>query len=333
MSTVTPKSDIPTRVIAIVGPTAVGKTELAEHLAASLGGEIVSADSMQVYRGMDIGTAKPRVAERRVPYHCLDLVDPGTPFSAALFQQAARDVIARIDAAGRMPVVCGGTGLYVRAALDDWEFPGGETATPERDALMREAESIGAHALHTRLAAVDQAAAKLIHPSNVRRTIRALEMASRGDSYATQAERFSVRQSIYDAVFLGLTMEREALYRCIDARVDNMIGLGLLGEVESLLRAGFRDALTAAQAIGYKELVPVVESGADLAGAVTDIKQATRRYAKRQLTWFRSDPRIRWLDATDRSADKRAEVARGLIESDGPSTGTPAPDTWRLLTP
>ncbi|MDF1542455.1 MAG: tRNA (adenosine(37)-N6)-dimethylallyltransferase MiaA [Anaerosomatales bacterium] len=330
MSTATPDSTRHLRVIAIVGPTAVGKTALAEHLAVSLGGEIVSADSMQVYRGMDIGTAKPPAEARRVPYHCLDIVDPGTPFSAALYQHEAREAIARIARAGALPFVCGGTGLYVRAALDDWEFPHGEASTPERQALEREAAEVGPAGMHERLALVDLDSARLIHPSNVRRTIRALEMAALGDSYAAQAARFSVRDSVYDAVFLGLTMERERLYRHIETRVEQMVEAGLPDEVRSLLAAGFRDALTAAQAIGYKELVPVVEAGADLAEAIGQIKQATRRYAKRQLTWFRSDPRIRWIDATDRSTDECARAAFGLLESDEPGTGTPAPGTWRL---
>jgi tRNA dimethylallyltransferase len=219
--------------------------------------------------------------------------------------------------------VCGGTGLYVRAALDDWEFPGGQSASAERQSLEREAESVGPAAMHARLAAVDPRAAALIHPANVRRTIRALEMSAHGDSYADQAERFSVRHSVYDTTFIGLTMERESLYRRIDARVDAMLSAGLLAEVESLLAAGLRDALTAAQAIGYKELVPVVESGAPLESAVDDIKRATRRYAKRQLTWFRGDPRIRWIDATGLDPSEAALAALGLLESDEPRTGCP----------
>jgi tRNA dimethylallyltransferase len=333
VSTATPETCARTRVIAIVGPTAVGKTRLADHLASSLGGEIVSADSMQVYRGMDIGTAKPPLEQRRVPYHCLDMVDPGTPFSAALFQQQARDAIAGIVSRGAVPLVCGGTGLYVRAALDDWEFPGGEAQTPAREALEREAELIGPERMHDRLAALDADSAGLIHPSNVRRTIRALEMAAGGDSYARQAERFSKRRSVYDAIFLGLTMDREFLYRHIDTRVDQMIEDGLAHEVSALLDAGFRDALTATQAIGYKELVRVIESGADLADAIAEIKQSTRRYAKRQLTWFRGDSRIRWIDASDRSFDECAREAFRLLESDEPQTGTPAPVTWRLAAP
>ncbi len=315
-----PTSEPRTRptVIAIVGPTAVGKTDLAEELAVCLDGEIVSADSMQVYRGMDIGTAKPALAARRVPYHCIDLVDPGTPYSAALYQRDARGAIDSIAARGRVPIVCGGTGLYVRAALDDWEFPTGELATPEREHLETLAEELGPLGLHERLAAIDPAAANAIHPNNVRRVVRALEMAESGASYAEQAERFSARNAWYPTAFIGLTMERSALYTQIDARVDSMLDAGLAAEVADLLNAGYRGALTAAQAIGYKEIVPVLEGESTLTDAVAAIKQATRRYAKRQLTWFRGDPRVQWLDVTGLSASERTADLLKLVESSVP---------------
>jgi tRNA dimethylallyltransferase len=303
-------------VLAVVGPTAVGKTAVAEVLAERFGGEVVSADSMQVYRGMDVGTAKPRPEERSVPYRCLDLVDPGTPYSAALFQADARAAIADIHAEGRLPVVAGGTGLYVRAALDDLVFPRGEAASPSRARLEALADELGPEGLHALLAERDPASAELIHPNNVRRTIRALEMLQdEGVSYADQAAGFGRRESVYRAAFAGLTMEREALYARIDARVDAMLAGGLLDEVRRLLDAGYHDALTASQAIGYKEFVPVIEAGADLVEAVERVKQATRRYAKRQLTWFRSDPRIAWLDVTTLTPAEAAEAAAGLVES------------------
>ncbi|MCL4079628.1 tRNA (adenosine(37)-N6)-dimethylallyltransferase MiaA [Coriobacteriia bacterium Es71-Z0120] len=303
------------RVIAVVGPTGVGKSALAESLAERIGGEVVSADSMQVYRGMDIGTAKVPPAERRVPYHCIDLADPGTPFSAAMYQQYARRAIDDIVARGRVPVLCGGTGLYVRAALDDMRFPSGEIASPVREEIEALAERLGAEGLHAHLARIDPASAALIHPNNVRRTVRALEMAAHGVSYAEQASRFSVRTSVYPTVLIGLVMRRDLLYAAIDARVDAMLEAGLLDEVRALLVRGYREALTARQAIGYKELVPVIEKGAPLDQAVAAIRQATRRYAKRQLTWFRADPRIRWIDVTGRSPeDVRADALR-LVES------------------
>ena len=308
------------RVVAFVGPTGVGKTALAEAVAVNVGGEIVSADSMQVYRGMDVGTAKPSVAERRVPYHCIDLVDPGTPYSAALYQHDARAAIADIASRGALPVLCGGTGLYVRAALDDFHFPAGETDGEVRARYLALAEDIGAPALHARLASRDPKAAALIHQNNTRRVIRALEMLDDGASYCVQAAGFSERRSIYDAVLMGLSMDRADLYARIDARVDAMITTGLPDEVAALLDAGYRDALTAAQAIGYKELVAVVEDGADLGEAVASIKQATRRYAKRQLTWFRADPRVIWLDVTGLSAAQARGAALSLVQSTRPSS-------------
>jgi tRNA dimethylallyltransferase len=297
-----------------VGPTAVGKTALAEALAVALDGEIVSADSMQVYRGMDVGTAKPPAGDRRVPYHCIDVVDPGEPFSAALYQKIARDAIACIAGAARVPVVVGGTGLYVRAVLDPFEFPEGEQrANAVRERYEAVAERQGPDRVYALLQSADPASAALIHPNNTRRVIRALEMHEAGVSYAAHSERFSVRESIYDARFIGLTMERPHLYERIDARVDAMMSLGLPGEVERLLHLGFREALTAQQAIGYKELVPVVEQGADLSEAVLAIKQATRRYAKRQFTWFKADSRVRWLDVTELSLeDALTQALRAL---------------------
>ncbi len=305
---------VPT-VIAVVGPTAVGKSALAETLALDLGGEIVSADAMQVYRGMDIGTAKPSADERATPYHCIDLVDPGEPYSAARFQHDARAAITDIALRGHVPILCGGTGLYVRAALDDWSFPHGEAATAARERLEAHAAEIGPEELHALLATRDPESAARIHPNNVRRVVRALEMLESGTSYAEQAARFSKRESVYDSVMLGLTMDREQLSARIDERVDRMLATGLLEEVRALVSRGFREALTAAQAIGYKELVPVIERGADLGQAIASIKQATRRYAKRQMTWFRADPRIMWLDVTESSPEQARSAALRLVES------------------
>ncbi|MHB1323130.1 MAG: tRNA (adenosine(37)-N6)-dimethylallyltransferase MiaA [Coriobacteriia bacterium] len=302
--------------IAIVGPTAVGKTAAGEVIAASIGGEIVSADSMQVYRGMDIGTAKTSAEDRKVAHHCIDLVVPGEPYSAALFQRDARDSIAEILARGLTPVVVGGTGLYVRAALDQFDFPQGDVSGDIRARIERRARVIGPEALHAELAEVDPDAARLIHPNNVRRTVRALEMLSAGRRYSDQASGFRARVDHYPGtVFLGLMMERAALYDRVDRRVDAMVPAGLLGEVERLVAAGYREALTSMQAISYKELLPVLDRTVSLDEAVEDIKRATRRYAKRQLTWFRADPRIRWIDVTCQSPDQAAEAALHLLES------------------
>jgi tRNA dimethylallyltransferase len=311
------------RVIAVLGPTASGKTAVAEELAVRLGSRVISADSMQVYRGMDVGTAKPAPSQRRVAYECIDLADPGEPFSAALYQREARDAIARAHVAGEIPILAGGTGLYVRAALDDWTFPAGRLASPVREQLEKLATGLTPVELHERLRAVDPGSAELIHPNNVRRVLRALEMLSEGVSYADQHAGFGRRRSVFDARMFALTMDRDALYARIDERVRRMIHDGLLSEVAGLLDAGYGDALTAAQAIGYKELVPVVEamrSGtssekAGLPEAQAAIAQATRHYAKRQMTWLRADERIEWIDVTSRTPAETVAGILSLLES------------------
>lgn len=307
---------LPGPVLAVVGPTGTGKTAVGDLLATLFKGEVISADSMQIYRGMDIGTAKAPAAQRSVPYHCVDIVEPGAAYSAALFQRDARSAIDAILARGALPLVVGGTGLYVRAALDEMVFPGGEVMSPTRERLEKLLEQLGPQGLHANLARRDPEAAALIHPNNTRRVMRALEMLDADDvSYADQHARFAQRRAAYRTAYLGLTMDRGALYARIDARVDEMVAAGLLDEVRRLLGSGYRKVLTAAQAIGYKELVPVIEDSAPLDEAVATIKQASRRYAKRQLTWFRADPRIRWLDVTDMSSAEAAERAAALVES------------------
>jgi len=304
-----------TRVLVVVGPTAVGKSALAEELCVRRGGEVVSADSMQVYRGMDIGTAKTPREVRRVPYHCIDVVDPGEPFSAAVFQELARTAIADVSARGSLPVVCGGTGLYVRAAVDPFDFaPGGQADSAARVTYETFAAEHGAEEIFALLEERDPDSAALIHRNNTRRIVRALEMLDEGISYADQRAGFSERESVYDTRLIGLRMDREQLYARIDERVHAMVDSGLLGEVERLLEEGFRDALTASQAIGYKELVPVVEGESELDRAIAEIAQASRRYAKRQLTWFNADPRITWIDVTDRSLAQTADAALDAID-------------------
>lgn len=307
---------LPGPVVAVVGPTGVGKTAVGEEIAVRLGGEIVSADSMQVYRGMDVGTAKHPSSLRRVPYHCVDVADPGDHYSVALYQRAARAAIDSVLARGGAPVVVGGSGLYVRAALDDMVFPSGQPASPTRERFEQLAAELGPEGLHAYLAERDPEAAALIHRNNTRRVLRALEMLEGdGVSYADQHALLAERRAVYRATYVGLTMDRAELYRRIDQRVDAMLDAGLLDEIRALLGAGYRDALTAASAIGYKELVPVIEHGADLGAAVETIKQATRRYAKRQLTWFRADPRVNWVDVTGLSPGAASDAAFALVQS------------------
>ncbi len=307
---------LPGPVIAVVGPTGVGKTAVGEELAVRLGGEIVSADSMQVYRGMDIGTAKQPVDQRRVPYHCVDVADIGEPYSVALYQTAAREAIDALLRKHAVPVVVGGSGLYVRAALDDMVFPSGQPASRTRERLEQLAAELGPEGLHAYLAERDPEAAALIHRNNTRRVVRALEMLEEdGASYADKHALFAERRSVYTSVQIALTMDRAELYARIDARVLRMLEAGLLEEVERLLAAGHREALTSAQAIGYKELVGVVEGREDIDSATEKIAQATRRYAKRQLTWFRADPRVHWLDVTGMSPAEASDAASALLQS------------------
>jgi tRNA dimethylallyltransferase len=316
------------RVIAIVGPTGIGKSSLAQELALSLNTSVLSADSMQIYRGMDIGTAKLPISERKVPHFGLDLIEPAQTYSAADYQAYGRKLIDSAGSsspeAGRqvaplsVPVVCGGTGLYLRALLDDFNFAG-FTEEEQKEQLERRQkyeglwEEIGAQGLHDLLAERDLAAAREIHPNNARRTVRALELWEAGESYAQIKKGFKSRVSYYPSLWIGLSCDRASLYQGINARVDKMMTSGLLEEVEGLLAAGYRSALTAQQAIGYKELVPVIEQGADLNLAVDAIKQATRRYAKRQLSWFRGDQRIEWIQSDGLTTAEIFKKAQRLI--------------------
>ncbi|MVX59928.1 tRNA (adenosine(37)-N6)-dimethylallyltransferase MiaA [Enterorhabdus mucosicola] len=298
-------------VICIVGPTASGKTDAAQLVARALDGEVVSADSMQIYRGMDIGTGKLPAAERIVAHHGFDLVSPGEPYSAALFQAYARAVFDDIAARGKRAVLCGGTGLYVRAAIDDYEFPAGEQVeNPVRVQWTAFAEREGAQALWDELNRRDPESARELHPNNVRRVVRAFELLAEGRSYAEQKRNLALIGEAVPALQFGLAVTPEVLNARIDARVDAMVEAGLVEEVRGLLAAGFREGVTAPQAIGYKEVVEALEGRCTLDEAVAAIKQATRRYGKRQRTWFRRDGRIRWIDAD--AGDARA-VADEII--------------------
>ncbi len=285
-------------VLCVVGPTASGKTELALALAEHLGGEVVSADSMQVYRGMDIGTGKLPAEKRSVPHFGFDLVDPGQPYSAALFQAYARDCFADIDRRGNFAILAGGTGFYVRAAIDAYDFPKGEQVTnPVREHWNQYAKDYGSHELWRQLNAADPASAAVIPQGDVKRVVRAFELLSEGLSYAQQKEKLASIPQFVPAVFIGLAVDPEVLRSRIRARVDTMVEYGLVDEVRGLLDKGFRDGITAPQAIGYKEIVSALDGDISLDEAIEAIKIATCRYAKRQRTWFRKDMRINWLCA------------------------------------
>lgn len=294
------------QVIAIVGPTAVGKSAVADLVARDLGSEVVSADAMQVYRGMDIGTAKTPVGERLVPLNLVDIVDPGETYSAALYQRDARIVIDRLLSEGKSPIICGGTGLYIRAALDEMVFPAGEVGGKTRSRYETIADAEGPEAVFSLLRERDPASAACIHPHNVRRVIRALEMLDDGVSYSEQRAGFFKPREHYGTLYFGLSMNRERLYARIDRRVDAMMECGLLDEVKRLLCEGAGPALTARQAIGYKELIEAFEGRNTIPDAIETIKRRSRRYAKRQLSWFRRDERIVWLDLDELSIEGAA---------------------------
>lgn len=310
------------RVLAIVGPTASGKSSLAELVALRLGSSVVSVDAMQVYRGMDVGTAKTPPSRRRCPLLMVDVCEPRDNYSVSLFQADARRVVDDLLAVGLVPVLCGGTGLYLNAVIDEMSFPSGETGGDARRAYERIAEERGADALHALLAERDPESAGLIHPNNVRRVVRALEMADEGVSYARHHEGLRRREPHYDAVIWGLTMARERLYARIDARVDEMMGEGLLEEVRRLAEAGLTTDVTAGQAIGYKELLWALEGRVSLDEAVGLIKARTRRYAKRQLSWFRNDGRVRWIDLDETSQDEACELVLQSLAGGGDPDGS-----------
>lgn len=283
-------------VIALVGPTASGKSALAEKLAAYLGGPVISVDAMQVYKGMDIGTAKVPEGERRAPLAMVDLVDIATPYSVQLFQRDARCLVDAQIALGQPAVLAGGTGLYLSAVIDEMDFPAGQTTSAYRQELEAFVAKQGEQALYERLERLDPQSAACIHPHNVRRVIRALEMAAEGISYADKRNNFRHIPAHYTARIFGLAWPRELLYERINLRVDQMMEQGLLDEVKRCVAAGLRANPTASQAIGYKELLGVLDQTMTLDEAVALLKQQTRRYAKRQLSWFRRDPRVEWID-------------------------------------
>ncbi len=294
-------------IIAIVGPTAVGKSELSMILASKLDGEIVSIDSMQIYRGLDIGTAKPGPQERgETPHHMIDIIDPSESYSVAKFQVAARESIGDIIERGKTPILAGGSGLHLRAVVDDLRFPPGELSSCEREKLSSTEETT---LLFNRLHELDPDAASKIHPNNRTRIIRALEAALISGKFSQEETDWAAYSSIYeDIFFFGLTMEREELYEKIEVRVDEMFQKGLIDEVRLLLESGRLSSKTALQAIAYKEMAAHIRGELDLDQAKELIKKRTRNFAKRQYTWFKRDPRIKWLHRKDADLSKIAET-------------------------
>lgn len=302
--------------ICVVGPTASGKTDLAQLIALEFDGEVISADSMQIYKGMDIGTGKISSEDMLVPHHGLDIVDPGVPFSAALFQEYSRRCYADIKTRKRQTVLAGGTGFYVRAFLDDYQFPKGEQENnPVREHYSEYLNTHGPKGLWELLEEKDPKSAYAIHPNNTKRVIRALELNSEGISYAERLDQLQDIKEIVPNIMIGLKVDSDILAERIEARVDKMREMGLVSEVESLLERGFREAITSNKAIGYKEIVRYFDGECSLEQAFSDIKQATRRYAKRQRTWFNKDKRIHWIDANQVDPVDSLEMSISIIES------------------
>lgn len=284
------------RVLGLVGPTASGKSALALRLAQALDGEVVCMDSMQVYRGMDIGTAKPTKAEQAlVPHHLLDVADPAQPFSVAEYRELAMAAIADILIRGRLPLLCGGTGLYLRALSYRLGLGGAPADEGIRARWQALAEARGNQAVHDALAERDPDSAARLHPNNLRRVIRALEVLELTGRPFSAQQLPGGADGPYDLRLYALDWPRETLYRRIDARVGEMLEAGLLLEVRALAASGVPRDAQSMQGLGYKELLAVGEDGEGLMEAAALLMRRTRNYAKRQLTWFKADPRITWL--------------------------------------
>ncbi len=288
------------KLLFVVGPTAVGKTDTAIHLAKTLNGEIISADSMQIYRYMNIGTAKPTLEEQEgIPHYLLDCVNPNESFSVAEFQKQAKEIIDDITSRGKLPIIAGGTGLYVNSLLYEMDFTSTISNWDLRNQLEEEAKVQGNEYLHNKLREIDPQAAERIHPNNVVRVIRAIEVNHEGGENMGDFRRDVKINSDYDCVLLGLTRDREELYNRVNLRVDIMIQQGLIEEVKKLMEMGYSEDLVAFKGLGYKEIISYLKGESTLDEAIEILKRDTRRYAKRQLTWFKRYDMIKWYNLTD----------------------------------
>lgn len=282
-------------VVAIVGPTASGKTALSIKMAKAFNGEIINGDSMQIYKGLDIGTAKVTEKEMEgVPHHLLSFKEPTESFSVAEYQSLVRKKIAEIQSRGKLPIIVGGTGLYVQAVLYDFQFTKEEVDKEARKKYYDELAQIGPDAMHAKLMELDPETAKTIHPNNTRRVIRALEMVELHGVSKASEEHNRGNVPLYHHLIIGLDMDREKLYDRINLRVDMMMEQGLLEEVKGLWERGIRD-VQSVQAIGYKELYAYLDGRLTLVDALEQLKQNSRRYAKRQLTYFRNKMDVEWI--------------------------------------
>lgn len=300
-------------VLCIVGPTAVGKTKMSIELAKKLNGEIISGDSMQIYRGMDIGTAKATMDERQgVPHHLIDEKNPDEPYSVAAFQQTVRDKMKEIKSRGKLPIIVGGTGLYIKSVLYDYEFAG-ESESKEVD--EEKYGHLTNEELHTKLATVDEAGAKEIHPNNRKRVIRALEIYETSGVKKSEMIEKQEHKMIYDACLIGLTDDRAVLYDRINKRVDVMYETGLVEEVKALFDQGIPAEAQSIRAIGYKELYDYFKGLISLEESKELIKRNSRRYAKRQYTWFNNQMDVTWFKVDVQHFDKTVQEVLTYVQN------------------
>lgn len=302
------------KLIAIVGPTAVGKTKVSIELAKKLDGEIINGDSMQVYIGMDIGTAKITDEEtENIPHHLFNIKQPIDSYSASEFQQLAKPLVTAVNDRGRIPIVVGGTGMYIKALTHHYNFTDTDSDEGYREMMEKYASEHGVEKLHDKLQGIDPSSAERIHPNNIRRVIRALEVFHMTGIPASE-RRAHEEEPPYQLAAVGLTMERERLYERINRRVDQMVEEGLFGEVRGLFESGVRDCQSI-QAIGYKEIYAYLRGECSKDEAISLLKQNSRRYAKKQFTWFRRQMDIRWFDMTEGDYDKKiASILRFVQE-------------------
>ncbi|SCZ01122.1 tRNA (adenosine(37)-N6)-dimethylallyltransferase MiaA [Alkaliphilus peptidifermentans] len=294
------------KVLMIFGPTAVGKTDTSINIAQSLNGEIISADSMQIYHHMNIGTAKPSLEEQDgIPHHLLDIVYPDEEFSVADFQHQAKNKIIEIHAKNKLPILVGGTGLYFNSLIYNMDFTNTISNWKLRSQLEDEARTKGNLHLHSKLKEIDPAAAVRIHPNNVKRVIRALEVNYEGGENMGDFSEDITLNNDYDFYIIGLTRDREELYDRINQRVDIMVKQGLVEEVQFLLDKGYSRDLTAFKGLGYKEIIGYLKGEYSLDAAIETLKRDTRRYAKRQLTWFRRYEAVNWYNLSEYPTEEK----------------------------
>ncbi|TXC91864.1 tRNA (adenosine(37)-N6)-dimethylallyltransferase MiaA [Metabacillus litoralis] len=286
------------KLVVIIGPTAVGKTKLSIDLAHRMNGEIISGDSMQIYKGMNVGTAKIRKDEmENIPHHLIDIKNPNEDFSVAEFQETVRPLINNITSRNKMPMIVGGTGLYIQSVLYDYQFTESPSNPVFREKMYKLLEEKGEKVLHEQLVLIDPVSAKNIHPNNSRRVIRALEVYECTKKPMSEYINDQEKHLLYDVALIGLSMDRDVLYDRINHRVDIMVEQGVLTEAKELFDKGLRDS-QAAKAIGYKEFFDYLDGSCTLDEVILQLKQNSRRYAKRQLTWFRNKMEVKWFDMT-----------------------------------